>query len=173
MSIKRYFHGCEPGSESYLPLCEHPEGMWVLYGDHVAEVERLTAERDEAYTQHDDFRAAINDAIASLGVWYMDPPDGGGVDQPEFISRAVDDLLHLRKEVERLQARVREMEATLRQMHEEAKRDEVTQAPTASVYKAYRLAQQRETIEAVAERLGVSLAAARLRAALDALGGTS
>ena len=112
MSIKRYFHDCEPGSENYLPLGEHPEGMWVAYDDHAAEVERL-------------------------------------------------------------QARVREMEATLRQMHEEAKRDEVTQAPTASVYKAYRLAQQRETIEAVAERLGVSLAAARLRAALDALGGTS
>ena len=62
-----------------------------------------------------------------------------------------------------LEARVREMEATLRQMHEEAKRDEVTQAPTASVYKAYRLAQQRETIEAVAERLGVSLAAVEKR----------
>ena len=65
--------------------------------------------------------------------------------------------------IDALEARVREMEATLRQMHEEAKRDEVTQAPTASVYKAYRLAQQRETIEAVAERLGVSLAAVEKR----------
>ena len=78
-----------------------------------AEVERLTAMRDEAYTQHDDFRAAVSDALAPLGVWYMDLPDGGNVDQPEFISRAVDDLLHLRTAVARLQARERELEAAL------------------------------------------------------------
>ena len=43
MSVKRYFHDCEPGSESYLPLGEHPEGMWVTYADHAAEVARLQA----------------------------------------------------------------------------------------------------------------------------------
>jgi hypothetical protein len=45
----------------------------------------------------------------------------------------------------------------LRQMFDEAKRDEAEQSPTASVYKAYRLAQHRETIGMVAERLGVDL----------------
>ena len=38
MSVKRY-------AMTYVP---HDTGAWVKYDDHAAEVERLTAERDEA-----------------------------------------------------------------------------------------------------------------------------
>jgi hypothetical protein len=58
------------------------------------ETKRLAGERDEEYERHDATWGRINALLPTPPntVWYMDPPDGGNVDQIDILRRYIADL---------------------------------------------------------------------------------
>lgn len=129
-------------------------------------VERLRSEWDEEVERNHAFSGAVQDALAPVANWYLDPPDGGSVGEAEMVTRLIADLrsreaavaeleaqLHATDvarlealaeierltrafavseqarddaaafygvEIERLQARERELEAALTELHDAA-----------------------------------------------------
>lgn len=100
MSITRYsaYHS---GNPNKLGIWDDPNGHWVQYADHVAEIERLTtilaeaslamlAERDEAWQAGvDQMREACIAAVEALPPWHN-----------QALLHKVEDVLAVLKEVQ-------------------------------------------------------------------------
>lgn len=69
----------------------------------------------------------------------------------DMLNRQIDHTKEAQAEIDRLRT-------GLVDAYREAVHANTTQAPHASVYKAYRLAERKETVELLAERLGIVLA---------------
>lgn len=95
-----------------------------------AEVERLTRERDDEVERHAAFSRAVGDAVAPLGNRYLDPPDGGSVDLPEFIARAVADLLRVERERDEARAALSEVAPAIHATHDLILREYAEPDPT-------------------------------------------
>lgn len=62
------------------------------WNEVLLEVERLTAELDEERGRHDRARAEVDVLLPPNPQFYMDPPDGGGVDRVEVVRRYIEHL---------------------------------------------------------------------------------